>query len=195
MTTISIKCRRSGFTLVEIMVSVAILSMVMASLTGTFLVFLKGSASVGFYSQMSSESRKGLELFARDVRGADGITVATPQTEDGFVISRRGIILTYPSYVGSKTVRYSYDGTNDELTRSLTVDGVTTSEVLFSGLENFKLTFFQTPGANFSAISGPAASVDTWTKSIQMDAELVRYVAQLENTDYIISARFMLRNY
>ena len=50
MTITSTKQRHAGFTLVEMMVSVVLLAIVLTSLTGTFLVFLKGAASVGLYS-------------------------------------------------------------------------------------------------------------------------------------------------
>ena len=199
MTTTSTKRARKtagGFTLVELMVSVLIFSVVIASILSTFVAFAKSATSVGFYSEMSSASRKALELFSRDVRSASGITVASAMVEDGYVISNDGITLSYPSYIGvTKAVQYSYSSADDELTRTVTLNGTSTSSVLLNGLETFKLTFFQTPGGSFVAESGAVASVDTWTKSIQMDAELVRNVMAIQNTDYIISARFMLRNY
>jgi prepilin-type N-terminal cleavage/methylation domain-containing protein len=195
MTITSTKQRHAGFTLVEMMVSVVLLAIVLTSLTGTFLVFLKGAASVGLYSEMSAQSRKGLELFSRDVRSASGITVMNPSNEGGSVVSSDGISLTYPDYIGTKAVQYRYDASADELVREQTVDGTAISDVLLSGVGLFKLTFFQTPGGSFTAIPGPVASVNNWTKSIQMDAELQRTVASIETTDSIISARFMLRNF
>ena len=46
-----------GFTLVELMISMGISMIALASITGTFMAFAKSSVSVGEYVAMSQESR------------------------------------------------------------------------------------------------------------------------------------------
>ena len=184
--------RSSGFTLFEIIITMAIFSIVMASILSTFILFAKGSLSVGNYAEMSTQSRKALELFSRDVRAADGLTVTSPKTTDGVVYTDSGIELKYPAYHGNRIVRYQYVG--EIFRRTEIYEGTTTTTDLLTDVRHLQMKFFQTPGANFTAQSGPAASVNTWAKSIQLDAELLRKVITADNTDYIISARFMMRN-
>ncbi len=196
ITTLTNTKRQSclAFTLVELMFSVAILMIALGSITGTFMVFAKSSASLGEYVDMSSESRKALELFSRDVRAADGITVIGAASSNGVVYTDQGLSLTFPDYYGNKSVTYIYDSTSGILSRIESYEGTQNETNLLTGMQQFKIQLFQAPGDDFESISGPVASVNEWAKSLQLDAELIRTVAALDNTDYIISARFMMRN-
>jgi len=196
ITTLTNTKRQSclAFTLVELMFSVAILMIALGSITGTFMVFAKSSASLGEYVDMSSESRKALELFSRDVRAADGITVIGAASSNGVVYTDQGLSLTFPDYYGNKSVTYSYDSTSGILRRIESYEGTQNETNLLTGMQQFKIQLFQAPGDDFESISGPVASVNEWAKSLQLDAELIRTVAAFDNTDYIISARFMMRN-
>ena len=197
MTTISIKENEQScgaFTLVELMFSVTILMIAMGSIFGTIMAFARSSVSVGEYVEMSYESRKALELFSRDVRAADGISVISARSSDGVVFSKRGVDLTYPDYYGDRSVSYRYNSSRGSLRRVETYDGTTTRSDILTGVTKLNIQFFQTPGDDFVSTSGPVASVNSWAKSLQLDAELSRTVVTLDNTDYIISARFMMRN-
>jgi len=183
-----------AFTLVELMFSLTILMIALGSITGTFMVFAKSSASLGEYVDMSSESRKALELFSRDVRAADGIAVIGATSLNGVVYTDQGLNLTFPDYYGNRSVTYSYDSTSGILRRIENYEGTQSESNLLTGMQQFKIQLFQAPGDDFESISGPVASVNEWAKSLQLDAELIRTVVTLDNTDYIISARFMMRN-
>ena len=183
-----------AFTLVELMFSMTILMIALGSITGTFMVFAKSSASLGEYVDMSSESRKALELFSRDVRAADGIAVIGATSSNGVVYTDQGLNLTFPDYYGNRSVTYSYDSTSGILRRIENYEGTQSESNLLTGMQQFKIQLFQAPGDDFESISGPVASVNEWAKSLQLDAELIRTVVTLDNTDYIISARFMMRN-
>jgi hypothetical protein len=193
---------RRAFTLVELMFSLTILMIALGSITGTFMAFAKSSASVGEYVDMSSESRKALEIFSRDVRAADGIKVYDERSANGVVYTERGINLTFPDYYGDddgdgyadRWIKYRYDSTSGILRRTEMYKGTEKSRSNLLTMKQFKIQFFQAPGDDFESISGPVASVDDWAKSVQLDAELLRTVMTLDNTDYIISARFMMRN-
>ena len=197
MITTSTNTKRlpyQAFTLVELMFSMTILMIALGSITGTFMVFAKSSASLGEYVDMSSESRKALELFSRDVRAADGIAVIGATSSNGVVYTDQGLNLTFPDYYGNRSVTYSYDSTIGILRRIENYEGTQSESNLLTGMQQFKIQLFQAPGDDFESISGPVASVNEWAKSLQLDAELIRTVVTLDNTDYIISARFMMRN-
>jgi len=183
-----------AFTLVELMFSLTILMIALGSITGTFMVFAKSSASLGEYVDMSSESRKALELFSRDVRAANGIAVIGATSSNGVVYTEQGLNLTFPDYYGNRSVTYSYETTSGILRRIENYEGTQSESNLLTGMQQFKIQLFQAPGDDFESISGPVASVNEWAKSLQLDAELIRTVVTLDNTDYIISARFMMRN-
>lgn len=194
--------KRRGFTLVELLVAVSLSVTLLAVIYSTFLVLAKGAVGVGNYSEMSQQSRIALDVFSNDARAANGLIVASKAQDGGNVVSTSGLTFTYPDYLdsgGAQTeVAYVYTapsgGDSGFLTRAETYSGTTTSRVVLQDMNSFKLKFFQAPGASFSATAGPVASVDSWAKSIQLDAELKRKVVTTDNTDYIISARFMMRN-
>ena len=202
MTTTSIRrcvarpmrLRREGFTLVELMVALGISTFAIIAMFSAFLVFVRGSLSVTNYSEMSAQSRKTLEIFARDVRMAESISVTGAQSRDGgsIVFTDDSITLSYPSAVSIAPVTYTFTGDTFEREQSGVTDDV------LVGVRNMEIRFYESPGATFTSTAGPVASVNNWTKSLQIEAELVRNVGkaagQQVNTDYIISARFMKRN-
>ena len=186
-----IQCRQSatalrksrGFTLVEIMVTVTILAIVMASMIPTFLVFGKGMTALGNYSSMSMSSRNTLEEFSRDVHVAEEIRIASADELE----------VKLPADAGGFVINYKYDADSGEFTRrKYDTDGATLiyETILFSGVSDFSMIFY-----NRSDNEVPdEGSTLTETRTIQLNANLVKKVIQQENTDYIISARFWMRN-
>jgi len=172
-----------GFTLVEIMISIAIFSIMMASMMPTFIVFTKGMASLGNYASMSMSSRNALEHFSRDVHMARTLSVA----------SAYEITLELPSDAGSYVIHYQYDPNAGSFTRKqYAEDGVTLlrTSVLFSDVSELNMVFYNRLDVDVT----DEASILTETKTIQLNAKLVKKVMNQNNTDYIISARFLMRN-
>ena len=130
------------------------------------------------------------------------MSVASPLQVGSDVTTTTGITLSYPDHLddsGSQTtVTYTYTppnaGDSGYLTRSESYGGTTTTRVVLEDIVNFELKFYKAPGSTFTATAGPLASVDAWAKSIEMDAELSRKLVSTNNTDYIITTRFMMRN-
>ena len=106
MTSSAEAQRKRGFTLVEIMLSMGILVIALAVILPTFITFSKYMMSLGNYLAMSHDSRKTVELIARDVRGADELIAATSTA----------IQLILPADAGSQTVTYSYDAAQSVFT-------------------------------------------------------------------------------
>jgi len=176
---------RRGYTLVELLVATSLLGIVMVSMVGTFIVFAAGSKGVAAYTEMSQQSRKALELFARDIRAAEDVTTAT----------QYDLLVKIPEndYYGGGTVQYSFDqdfGIYSRIVRDKR-DVVTSNVILLDGVEQFTFGFYDPLG---TALDKSQASLLLSVKSVQIDAEMVRTVSRTEATDYIISARFMMRN-
>lgn len=169
--------RRAGFTLVEILVSMGLASMILVSVLSSFIFFGKSSSSVGTYSDMSRESRRTLELLAQDIRMAEDVIVAQPYR----------LILQEPASIGGNRVWYEFD--IDELNFTRTeMNGLTVvqQKTLLNNVELFNFAYYN--------IRGDLTTKLIEAKSVRIDAEMARYVTGLRNTDYIISARFMMRN-
>jgi len=193
---------RSAFSLLEVMIAVTIFSIAIASILSTFIVFAAGSESVGAYVEMSTDSRRSLELCARDIRAAEEITYADDNT----------IVLQYPdnSFYSGHYVKYYFDDDADIYSRYEFEDDVVlkangdiddsdaglagntiSNDTLLDGVEEFIFNFYDPLG---SALSSSTASLLLSIKSIQIDAKMQRSISQTKATDYIISARFLMRN-
>lgn len=174
-----------GFTIAELIVATAISGLVLASMVGTFLTFAVGARSIGAYTDMSKDSRVVLEYFARDMRAAEDVTRANASTlavkfpDTGFY-SESLVIYDYDKDA-KLLFRIEEDSSGNELS----------NEVLLEGVEQFVFSYFDPLG---NSLSVNTASILLSVKSVQIDAEMLRDISRTEATDYIISARFMMRN-
>lgn len=177
--------RAAGFTLVELIISASLSTIVITSMLATFMVFAKSSKSVTGYVDMSNQSRKVLEFFSRDVRAAADVVSATC---DSFII-------VYPddAIYGSSSVEYVYDADFELFSRIVRDKAgmVTSNATLLDGVGRLNLDYFDPLGVGLDCDS---ESLLLSIKSVQLDAELKRSISNLDATDYIISARFMMRN-
>ncbi|MGJ8650111.1 MAG: PilW family protein [Opitutaceae bacterium] len=177
--------RSKGFSVVELIVAMTISAFVMTSMVATFIVFAAGSESVAGYTEMSQQSRKALELFARDMRAAADVTTATESD----------LVVVYPqtSYYDAITVQYTFDKTVGIFSRiERALDGTLTSnDTVLDGVEQFTFDYYDPLGG---ALEYSQASLLLSIKSVRIDAEMLRNVSDNDATDYIISARFMMRN-
>lgn len=155
------------------MLAISIGSLVIAGATFSLNLWARSSVSLGNYTDMSGSCRRALDVFASDVRMANGVSSSTAS---GFTFT------AYDSTNSTVTVSYDYDTVTKELTR--TYDG--TSQVLLDDVSLFGFSYFD---LNRTATTN-ALSV----KEVQIEAILQRAVLTIDNTDEIISARFMLRN-
>lgn len=193
---------RAAFTLVELLIGVSLSVALLAIIYSTFLVLARGAIGTGNYAEMSRQSRNVMDIFAGDVRTANGVAVAGPSVSGSSVITSTGITLSYPNYLDDGTdqtsVTYLYTPPNGAepgcLTRSETYGGTTDARVVLNDIIRFELKFYKAPGFTFAAAAGPLGSANSWAKSIEMYAELRRKLVSTNNTDYIITTRFMMRN-
>lgn len=174
---------RRGFTLVEVMVAVTLLGLILASVLATFTVFAKSVAGLGNYATMSRDSRGGLEVISRDLHVADSLTLATENE----------MTMVLPADAGGGTVNYKYDSQKGSFTRTaVDSSGTETKRELFDDVAKFSLIYYNRLGGD--ALAYNLGSLLSETKSVQLNAKLVKAVVTTDTTDYIISARFLMRN-
>jgi type II secretory pathway pseudopilin PulG len=172
--------RAAGFTLVELMVAAGLSAVVLAAVLSTFLFLGRSGANIQNYSDMESQARKGLELFAEDVRQASAITWTSAEQ----------ITLT----VNAAAVVYVYSSANGTFSR---VDA-SSNRVIVSGIAagTFKFRAFNVAGAELPLTNAAQLTAATSsTKQLQISLEASRKsrtVAAATNT--VLSARFILRN-
>lgn len=133
---------RSAFTLVEMMVAVAVGCLVLAGATTLFVFSMRSFASMANYSDLNQKSRYASDLISRDIRSSLCVSNATASQLD----------LKLPD--GSTT--YTYD--SDAGTLSRTKNGTTT--VLLSGVDSLKFTLYQRPDSSSAYEQFPIATPD-----------------------------------
>jgi hypothetical protein len=103
------------------------------------------------------------------------------------------VVLPDDAYYGGGTTQYTYDQDLRIFSRIIrdASDTVRSNEILLDGVEQFAFGYFDPLG---QPLSYDQASLLLSIKSVQIDTEMVRTVSRTEATDYIISARFMMRN-
>lgn len=184
---------RAAFTLVEVMIAMTLGMMVFSGVIGTVLALTKASYNAENYANMEQEARKGLELFARDVRMANNIIWN----------STSNISLRIPTAPGvSSYTEYNYFYSNGQFIRTQTYPTTGAAQTLLTGIDpasfmltGFKISVDPTTLVPYSVDLSNLAQASTDTKQLQLSVRLIRtrkFV--MGSTGDVISARFILRN-
>ncbi|MFP4540235.1 MAG: type II secretion system protein J [Opitutales bacterium] len=170
-----LRTARAGFTLVEILIAMTLSALALTVTASGLLALGKGSESLLNYSEMNTESRAALELLGRHLRSTQDVSAASAT---GFVITR------LDSAGQPQDLRYNYEADKGTLTVTDLATG--DAEILLRDVSSLTLAYYtlqQAPTSNALEV-----------KHVQLEAELERQVLSVANRNYIISARFMLRN-
>jgi Tfp pilus assembly protein PilW len=182
-TPLPTRNRRSGrraFTLVEVMISAALAAFILAGTLSTFLFLGRSGANIRNYSDMEAQARKGLEIFAEDVRQASAI-VWTSNVQVTLTVNASSVVYIYAS--GAATFSR--------------IEG-TATRVLISGITpgTFRFRSYNVAGTELLLTSAALLTeAGSSTKQLQISLEATRTnqtVAAATNT--VLSARFILRN-
>jgi type II secretory pathway component PulJ len=178
---------KAGFSLAEVMVAMTISMFILATSYATILSLAKGSESMINFSEMNGQSRIALEQFGRDARMASDVI---SDKDHGFsstemwIQRRTSASDTTPILVG-----YIFDA-NSKTFRRLVQDQFGNSindQILLYDVEALDLYYYRYK--NDEDALNPLE-----TKHVQLEATLQRNVLNLKNTNYILSARFVMRN-
>src|ERR1051325_5565519 len=137
-----------GYTLVEMMVGVAIGCLLLAAIATLYVFSMRSFASMANYSDLNQKSRYASDLISRDIRSCIGVISATPNQ----------LVLNEPDDTTGNTT-YVYDPNADTLSR--TKNGIT--GVLLTGVVPNSLNFalYQRPFVGASYEQFPAATAST----------------------------------
>ena len=163
-----------GFTLVELMITVGMMSAVLLGLTQSYIFIMKSSVSLGNFSDINFQSRRGLEQFSRDMRMASDVLEA----------NLTFLVVEVPNSAGTafNRIEYDYDGTDGELIRR--ENGI--DRVLYDDVASCSFLYFE--------YRGNSTAVLAKVKQVQMDMEIVRGNPFLQTTRQVTSARIMMRS-
>jgi prepilin-type N-terminal cleavage/methylation domain-containing protein len=184
--------KRKGFTLAEVMMAASISTFLLASAYATVFSLAKGSGSMVNFSEMNTQSRMALELFGRDMRmaadvlqedwGSTSIVVRQRLKDNTFQDIRYAFIQGAGGGKGHFRREVWSEYTPDDPDSYLVEE-----RVLLYDVDELAINFYR-------YVRSETAISPLETKHVQLEAKLQREVLGITNTNYIISARFMMRN-
>ena len=172
------RCRRAGFTLVEVLIASA-LSLVLAAILALFFFYsLRSFAAMTNYADMNQRSQLALDKMAKDVRQARSLTAYTTNS------------LTFLD-VNNNSLQYTFNPTKGTLAR--VSGGVTTT--FLTNCDSLQFWIYQhTPISNTFDCYAPA-SVSS-ARVIQMTWHCSRKImGSKSTTESVESATLSLRNH
>ena len=138
-----------GFTLVELLVGIALGILLLAGVGSMYLFSLKSFASMANYSELNTRNRYASDIITRDIRGATGVTSATSEQ----------LVLRF----GGADLTYHYDEEAGTLTRSY----LDQDEVLLKGVDFLNFSLYQRPSS--------MAAYEEFSVATPSDAKLVGF--------------------
>lgn len=165
---------RGAFTLPEVLMAMALAAILLTVSASALIGLAKGSESLINYAEMNSQSRHALDRLGGLLRSASDVAKAT---DDTFEFDR-----------------LTEDGTSEHVILALDRStGVLKATV--GGVESILLRDVNSLDFNYFTLRQDPTTNPLEVKHVQLEAELTRNVLTLTNRNYIISARFMLRNH
>lgn len=183
---------KAGFSLAELVIAMTIASFVLTASYATVISLAKGSKSMINFSEMNNQTRYAIESFGRDSRMASNVTVASTTT----FTTRNSIWDEATSDYRDYTVTYRFFPSAGTFKRTVydIAKGVTVEDrVLLYDVQTLEFTYYSLINQS-DPLNSPETTRLLEIKHVQIEAELQRKVLNVTNTNYIISARFMLRN-
>jgi len=188
--------RASGFTLMELLVSMSIGLVVLAALAKTFTVQSRQNTAEEQISQMQGNARAALDLMVREIQMANynpagnafssayGVTYSASQLEVKADMNGDGTISTSSGSV--EDIIYAHDGTNLYITRKL---GSGTAEIVADNITAFTFNYYD---ANGSAVTSSANSGNIRKVTVNITARTAKpdpsYTSNSGYRTYQISA-------
>ncbi|MGH8021203.1 MAG: PilW family protein [Opitutaceae bacterium] len=167
-------CRRRGFTLAELMISMALASVALAAVLSSFIFLMRSSVATVVYAEMDRDARAALEIFAQEVRMADEV----------INFSASSVTLHVPTASSSYSINYTYVPSLKAFYRGY---GTASQKLLVKGVDQFSMHRY--------TLQQTAATNNLETKQIQLELRSTRSgPAQAFASNNVISARYILRN-
>ena len=191
---------KAGFSLVEVLVAMVISVFILASSYATIISLAKGSESMINFTEMNTQTRTALEIFARDARMADDVHEFTAtkctllrEVWDSATNSYVDRFITYEHIPAAGTFTRSVFRANLVKFGYLVPGTQLSRDTLLFDVEEMNFYYYRLVDPDIVGYD-PIARTKLEVKHVQLEAKLKRTVLNLDNTNYIISARFMMRN-
>jgi type IV pilus assembly protein PilW len=188
--------RASGFTLMELLVSMSIGMVVLAALAKTFTVQSRQNTAEEQVAQMQGNARAALDLMVREIQmakynpagtafsSAYGVTYSASQLEVKADMDGNGTINTSSGSV--EDIIYARDAANNYITRKL---GSGTAEIVADNITAFTFAYYD---ANGSAVTSSGNSGNIRKVTINITARTAKpdpsYTSNSGYRTYQISA-------
>ena len=172
----ALRCRR-GFSLVEVMIAATLGSVILLAVLTTFLFLGRSAANLQNYTDMESQARKALEIFAEDTRQARTVNWSSANS---VTLNVNTVDVTY--YFASGSFNRIRNGVKTTL-----LSGIMTFDFLAYTITGNEITDFSTATARTTA--------NNTTKQIQISLSAARTTQTVTRaTNLVLSARYVLRN-
>lgn len=170
--------RASGFTLMELLVSMSIGMVVLAALAKTFTVQSRQNTAEEQVAQMQGNARAALDLMVREIHmakynpagtafsSAYGVTYSASQLEVKADMDGNGTISTSSGSV--EDIIYARDAANNYITRKL---GSGTAEIVADNITAFTFAYYD---ANGSAVTSSGNSGNIRKVTINITARTAK---------------------
>jgi prepilin-type N-terminal cleavage/methylation domain-containing protein len=171
---------RRGFTLVEMMVAVAVGFLLLAALATLYVFSMRSFAAMANYSDLNNKSRYASDIISRDIRSCMKVVSATTTKLE----------LNEPDDTTGNTT-YNYDEVACTLSR--TKNGET--KVLLSGVDSLTWALYERPlpGAKYEQFISAIPASNAKLVAFQWSCSR-RLVGSLNNSENIEAAVVELRN-
>jgi prepilin-type N-terminal cleavage/methylation domain-containing protein len=172
---------RSGFTLVELLMGLALSSMLLAAILSSYLFLGRSLTRLALQQELERQSRGTLVRLAADLRLTQSVTSATDTA----------LALTVPA----GTVTYTYNGSTKTLTRTASF-GASPTLVLLTGCTAFDFNYFTTADGAPTDQLTPAVFVPLSIKQVEAGFTLAAGTANAGTATKLqaASGRIILRN-
>ncbi len=173
-------CTTAGFTLIEMLVSLALFTIVVTIVTGALLILISGNSKLQNEQSVMTNLTFALDTMTREIRtGTQYVCTTSNSAEnaiydvvdvgdcvngnDGLSFREAGTSVT--GGASNSRISYYYDGTNQTIMRRYA--DTTRQSIVSSGIVITNLDFFVTDAANFV----DAASTRQPTVTVIIEAE------------------------
>jgi prepilin-type N-terminal cleavage/methylation domain-containing protein len=171
---------RRGFTLVELLVAIAVGSLALTATMSLSLYSLRSFAALTNYVDLDNLSRNALDQMTREIRQADRVLSGSDKDTLRLWVTPYG--------AAGREVVFEYDPRTENVTRTEGSD----VRILLRECFNFSFSYFQRKaGVDWEAL--PATSVDT-CKQVRIFWECSRTImGERANTESVQSAKVVIR--
>ena len=189
-----------GFTLIELMISMAIGLVILSAIAGTFTLQTRQNNAEEQLGQLQQNVRAALDLMIREIQmakydpaasafpsGTYGVTYSASQLQIKADMDANGTLDTASS--GSvENIIYAYDNANLRITRQLGSSG--TAQILADNVTAFTFGYYD---ANGSAVTSSANSGNIRKVTLSITARTANPIQATPATAATAPTRFLLR--